>query len=179
MLQSFLIIMAWSKVEAVVVSLSFLLTSVQSRGHHHIVQNLMSFGESELAIFIDNPTDLSYFVDPGQIQFPLKVFPSNQQIQQKPNCPSDNDMDFHYEPSYLNSANRHYTFVVNAKEVSKVLAIFDNTVLNCSYLFEPGIYNIDNRFLFILDNNDNMAKKSEDIFNGSPHIPNHRFDSHT
>ena len=52
--------------------------------------------------------------------------------------------------------------------------IFDNTVFNCSHIVDPGIYHMDNRFLFLVDPQKEAGKFSEELLQSSPHITKHR-----
>ena len=151
---------------------------VHSENHHTIIANLMSFGLTDLAIFTDDTGKIGDLIDPEQI--PAKLYDVNQLNFDLARCPEGGySLKFRYYPFYTRpAALRHHTVVVYATlELEKILKIFDNTVLNCSFILEPGIYNIDTRFLFIVDENESITKYSEELFAASPHISKHRWEN--
>ena len=171
--------MASTKVEAVLVALVFLSPTLAfSRDHNAIIENLLSFGETQLIVFTDGQ-DLSKIVDLKRLKVPAKVFnvlDLRPDLKPKP-CPTEYNLqdDFKHDPLDLGLFDhKHHTIVVHVKKVDKVMAVFDRTVVNCSFFLEPGIYNLENRFLFLADPDENVTGYAEEIFNSSPHIANHR-----
>ena len=150
-----------------------------SLDHSDIIENLMSFKGNELAFLTDSK---QVVFKPQRIQTPLKMFNVDDVLETLQNdgetkCPAWNDLNHVHKPFYTrNSDYRHYTFVlyIQPDHLGKAMAILDNTVLNCSHVIEPGAYNMDNRFLFLLDKHENGEQFSENLFKSSPHIARHR-----
>ena len=158
-------------VSKVVYLLWFLSTFVKAQSHDQIIGNLMSFGETELMIFTDS-TDISTAINFKRILDPVKIFNINDlwRWSKDAECPMDD-----YKPFYQRSLPTGYaTVVVLVKDVRKLLAVFDQTVLNCTYVFDAGIYNLENRFLFLIDPSESVAEYSEKILTNSINIANHR-----
>ncbi len=149
----------------------FLPNFVKAQKHDRIIENLMSFGETELMIFTDSP-DISTAIDFKRILDPVKIFNINDLWRRSKDveCPVDD-----YKPFYQRSLPIGYaTVVVLVKDVRKLLAVFDQTIINCTYVFDAGIYNIENRFLFLIDPSENVAEYSEKVLTISINIANHR-----
>ena len=152
---------------------------VHSENHHAIIANLMSFGLTDLAIITDDTGKIGDLIDPKQI--PAKLYDVNQLDFDLPRCPGGGySLKFRYDPFYTrHAAFRHHTVTVlvyATLELEKILKIFDNTILNCSFILEPGFYIINTRFLFIVDENESITKYSEELFAASPHISKHRWE---
>ena len=166
-------------VEVVAIAPLFLSPSIATTNDYTaIVENLMSFGEIDLAIITDDQ-DVSEIVDLKRLQIPAKIFNvmdimSNFEPIPCPTKIALNDVHMHRLFYNRPLFQRHHTFVLYVKNPPEVLALFDRTVLNCTHIFEPGIYNMENRFLFIVDSDQRVAPYSEEIFNGSPYIANQR-----
>ena len=165
-------------IQTVAVATCLLQTIVFSKEHNDIIENLLSFGETDLAVFTDRQ-DITESLDFKQLERSFKIFNVIDlwQEQKVTPCPSEESKEdlYIHEPFYSKTLSpRHHTIVVHVKEVTKVLDVFDKTVLNCTFIIEPGIYNLENRFLFLAYPDDNLSQYAEKIFNSSAHIANHR-----
>ena len=162
------------------VAIAILLSNlVVSKAHNNIIENLLSFGRTDLVIFTDKK-DISETLDLKALKTPFKIFNVlDVWPEWTPNiCPTGNDTQYPYQldPPFYSRPHtpRYHTIVVDVKEIAKVITIFDRTVLKCTHFFEPGIYNIENRFLFLADHANNLGEFAENIFNSSANIANHR-----
>ena len=162
-----------------IVIIAFLLPSlVVSKDHRAIIENLAALdAKTDIAIFTDSR--ILEILDADGVRTPLKIFnilDTWAELEQR-ECQNENNTDF-FDPfgMFFNLvyAVKYHTVVVHTKDLGKVLDIFQRTVLNCSHLMETGIYNIENRFLFIADQDDNLPELSEKIFESSDLISNHR-----
>ena len=146
--------------------------------HDAIINNLLSIGNTDLVIFTDAKRSLRNVRTTIESQSPLTIFNTDDlpdDVVDKQHCPAETDMEFSYHPFYTRpSARRHHTVVVSAKDLDGVMKVFDGTVLNCTFVFEPGIFHIENRFLFLIDPTENLSQSSSKVLQSSPHIQKHR-----
>ena len=148
--------------------------------HTGIIENLLSFKGNELAFFTDSKRMV---FKPHRIQRPIKLFNLEDALEKlqsdgETKCPAWNDLEYVHKPFYTkNSDYRHHTFVVYIQQehLKDTMSVLDNTVLNCSLVLEPGAYNMDNRFLFLMHKDENGVEFSENLFKSSPHIARHRY----
>ena len=151
--------------------------------HNGIVENLMSFGNTQLAIFVDsNVKDISEILDIERLGTTVKIFNSHDiwtQTRQISVCdhvydPSVDPVNWYnqFYAKYLDL--KHHTIVVYVRDAAEVMEIFDKTVKNCTIALEPGIFHLENRFLFIVHPDDYIMKYSREVFASSQQIVKHR-----
>ena len=167
----------------VMILFTLLMTPQQAFGlskyHNGIVKNLLSFRQAtDLAIFTDKP-DISKILDLTKLLAPALIYRISdiaETIVPSP-CPVKDDKENHFMPKPFYTVpfgHRQHTVVVYVQDVVKLLAILGNTVTNCTFVYDAGIYHQDSRFLFLVDPEDNAGEYTEKIFNSSPHITKHR-----
>ena len=129
--------------------------------------------------FITDKTDFSKIFDLSKLITPAKIFQVSylsETIRPSP-CPVEDNEENHFVPKPFYTTpfgNAQHTVVVHVQDVEKLLAIFDNTVTNCTFVYDAGIYHQDSRFLFLVGPEDNAGEYTEKILNSSPHIAKHR-----
>ena len=151
--------------------------------HNGIVENLMSFGNTQLAIFVDNNVkDISEILDIKRLDTSVKIFNVHDiwtQTRQISACDHENDPSVdpvnwcnQFYVKYLDL--KHHTIVVYVRDAAEVMEIFDKTVKNCTTALEPGIFHFENRFLFIVHPDYYIMKYSREFFARSQQIVKHR-----
>ena len=161
-----------------------------------LISNLATLGNNEISLLIDDK-DLDNKMETVQslhqnYDLPINIYKFDHLMVKisyfKPKCPvfdaskyydkdtSEvyNENDLHQPVQLLPSQSFRQAFVIWSTEfpMKEIMKILDHSILDCSQKQEPGMFHNENRFLFILDEQQGV-KDAEEIFKSSKYAKRH------